>query len=657
MDFSTPRRLLAAAIALTLPAALLAPAAEAQQAAGGGPSRLGVNLDDVIDYSTEWTFVDVFKHARPWISQPVGFTGPWDNGQPIATTPEGWPLLAPDQAVGTLMVNNIDGNYPGGVYTCFYEGTGEILFGNDAFVLTSDPGVITMNVTPGDGGIYMKITASDNNDPIRNIRVVMPGFEDTYADQPFHPLFMERLKPYGALRFLRWQRINDSTLSSWSDRTTLDTYTQATENGVAVEYMIELCNKLGKDAWLHVPHLADDDYVTQFATLLRDELDPSLNIYIEYSNEVWNDIYDAYDYALTNGLIAGYFTSNPWQSAVSWYSERAVQVFDNFYSVFGAEAPNRLTRVMGGFAAFTGPSEWALTFNNAAASTDVLAIAPYFASSFGFPDQAPTTLGWDLNTLLDEAELTITGEVTDWITSNKAIADANGVRLVSAEGGQRMAAEGPFVGNSVLTNLFVNANRDPRMEQLFDLYFQTWDQLTGGELMMAYVNCREFGTFGAYGILEYQDQPISEAPKYRAVLTQSEKLIGSRPFGQGCAPVEIATNGIPTIGQNLNVTLKSEQPNVPAILGIGFNNTNWVGLPLPFNLGVLFAPDCNLYTAVDLSFGVSTDANGAASVSIPIPNNPALQNVPLFGQWAVTDLSENPPLGLVFSQGLQMTLN
>lgn len=658
MDLTIPRAL-GAALALALPAALLAPNAQAQQSLGGGPRQLGVNLDDILDFSTEWTFVDVFMHARAWISQDVGFGGPFDNGGTVNTTPEGWPLLPPDQAAATLMLNNIDGRYPGGIYTCFYDGTGDVLFGNDAFVLTSNPGVITMNVNPGDGGIFMKIENSDINDPVRNIRVVMPGFEETFEDQPFHPTFMERLKPYGALRFLRWQRINDSEQSLWADRTTKDTYSQATDNGVAVEYMIELCNKLGKDAWVHVPHLADDNWVTEFATMLRDELDPGLQIYLEYSNEVWNfQTYEQGQYTQTQGLIAGYFTTNPWQSGVSWYAERAVQIFDNFYNVFGAEAPNRITRVMGAMAAFTGPADWALSFANSAASTDVLAIAPYFASSFGFPDQAPTTLGWDVPRLLDEAEATITGEVTDWITSNMAIADSYnlGIQTVSAEGGQRMAAEGQFVGNTTLTNLFVDANRDPRMEDLYDLYFQTWDQLTNGGLMMAYVNAREFGTFGAYGILEYQNQPIDEAPKYRAILTQSESLIGSRPFGEGCAPVEIATNGVPTVGQDLNLTLKSEQPNSTAILALGFSNTDWIGIPLPFNLGVLFAPDCNLYTSLDLVFGAATDSEGGATVSIPIPNNPGLTNATLYAQWALTDPTANLPLGMVFTQGLEMTL-
>ena len=659
MDSSFPRYPLLGAFALALSAVLCTPEpASAQQVAGGSPAKLGVNLDDVLDYSTQWVFVDAFKGARDWISQDVGFGGPWNNGQPLSFDANGWPLLSPNQAAGTLLLNDIDDKYPGGVYTAFYDGTGDILFGNDAFVLTKEPGKITMNVTPSGGGIYVKVIASDPADPVRNIRVVMPGFENTYQAQPFHPVFMERLKPYGVLRFMRFQKINDSPLANWADRTTLDTWSQATENGVAFEHMIDLCNRLGKDAWVCVPHLADDTFVTNMATLLRDQLDPALNIYLEYSNEVWNfQTYAQGQYAQTNGLIAGYGNGDPWRAGVEWYSERSVQIFDIFYNVFGAPAPNRITRVMGGFATFTGPSEWALDFNNANLKTDVLAIAPYFASSFGFPENAPTTLTWDLPTLLNEADKTITGETLNWITSNKAVADSRGVGLVAAEGGQRMAAEGPFQGNPTLTQLFIDANTDPQMKALYTKYLQQWQTVTGDELMVAYVNVREYGTFGAYGILEYQDQPIDQAPKYQAILDWSATLINSRPYGEGCGPLEIATSGIPQIGNaGLQLTLKGAQPGVPAFNVVGFSNTSFVGIPLPLDLVVLFAPGCSLYTSLDIVNTTTTDGAGNASIALPIPANPALASLSIYSQWASTNQAVNPPLFLEFTQGLELII-
>ena len=47
--------------------------------------------------------------------------------------------------------------------------------------------VAEFDVTPGHGGIEVVVAASAPDDPIRDIHVWMPGFEN--ARSPFHPLF------------------------------------------------------------------------------------------------------------------------------------------------------------------------------------------------------------------------------------------------------------------------------------------------------------------------------------------------------------------------------------------------------------------------------------------------------------------------------------
>ncbi|MBK6374693.1 MAG: hypothetical protein IPF67_16600 [Saprospiraceae bacterium] len=43
-----------------------------------------------------------------------------------------------------------------------------------------------------------------------------------------------------------------------------------------------------KDPWICIPHLADDEYIIQLAKYLNANLDPSLKLHLEYSNEeVW----------------------------------------------------------------------------------------------------------------------------------------------------------------------------------------------------------------------------------------------------------------------------------------------------------------------------------------------------------------------------------
>ncbi|MGC8713809.1 MAG: hypothetical protein ACP5RH_15575, partial [Leptodesmis sp.] len=100
---------------------------------------------------------------------------------------------------------------------------------------------------------------------------------------PFHPLFLDRLSQFNTLRFMDWGATNNSPLVNWADRTTINSATQASNQGVALEYMIQLANTLKINPWFNIPAEASDDYVRQFATMVRDQLDPSLRVYIEYS--------------------------------------------------------------------------------------------------------------------------------------------------------------------------------------------------------------------------------------------------------------------------------------------------------------------------------------------------------------------------------------
>ena len=56
--------------------------------------------------------------------------------------------------------------------------------------------------------------------------------------------------------------------------------------------MIQLANQVHSNLWVNVPFHATDDYVRQLATLLKNTLDPSLSIYLEFSNEVWNTAFE-----------------------------------------------------------------------------------------------------------------------------------------------------------------------------------------------------------------------------------------------------------------------------------------------------------------------------------------------------------------------------
>src|SRR5581483_2854691 len=98
---------------------------------------------------------------RPWMKH-----GPGE----FAFDEHGNPLLRPGQSVETLMVREIDGHYPGGVYVATYEGKGKVEMRRYDVrkVLQEMPGRIEIDVRPGGGGIQVLVTESDPKDPVRN---------------------------------------------------------------------------------------------------------------------------------------------------------------------------------------------------------------------------------------------------------------------------------------------------------------------------------------------------------------------------------------------------------------------------------------------------------------------------------------------------------
>ena len=489
---------------------------DAEAALAQAPA-VGINLDYVVDWNPSWVFVDAFRSARPWLAQEPYTMAVWDSGVELATTTFGWPLLEPGQAAATLLMREIGGHYPGGVYTCVYRGQGDIEFGMDAKVIESEPGKMLVEVTPSDSGIFFKINESDPSDPIREVRVVLPGFEETYLAEPFHPEFTSRLEPFGILRYMNWQRMNETWVSNWWERGHPRAFTQATERGVAYEYVTKLANQTGSDPWICIPHLATDQFVVELAKFMAKNLDPERTLYVEFSNEVWNSIFPQAQYAESQGLAEG-LASDPFQARLHWYSRRAVEALNLFKEtaeMHGGAAPT-VVRVMAAQYGNPWTSEVVLGYEDAYAQVDALAIAPYFGIDLGSPANLWNTLGLSTTQVLATCKDEILTELDELVGTHADVAEQNGVKLISYEGGQHLVG---FAGNenvSELTELFVDANRDPSMYGLYTDMLTVWREHTDGPFV-AYSNCRQYSNWGSWGATEYQDQPLWEAHKYRAL--------------------------------------------------------------------------------------------------------------------------------------------
>lgn len=150
-------------------------------------------------------------------------------------------------------------------------------------------------------------------------------------------------------------------------------------------------------------------------------------------------------------------------------------------------------------------------------AVDAVAIAGYFSPTAAeFEAMQEQAGAYTVDDVLDMVQRDVEDEF-DLLVTHKAVADEYGVQLFAYEGGQHIVGSGAATSNQVLTDLFIAANRHPDMYGLYQQYLQNWYD-AGGALFMPFDFTSTPGKFGSWGHLEWQDQPVDEAPKYRALL-------------------------------------------------------------------------------------------------------------------------------------------
>lgn len=456
---------------------------------------VGVNIDDLTYYNTEWPFTNLIRASR-W---PEGGSYPWQleyntNNSPMpALDSDGYPLGLPNGMVlSTLIMRGLGGNYPGGQYKISFDGTGELRVRFDVVqkVLSNND---TFTVNPGNGGILIEIIKSDVNDHVRNIRVYMPG-QETGA---FNTDFLQTMAPFNTIRYMKWNEVYDSSQQNWTDRTSKDYRTQ-TKSGVALEWIIELSNKLMKHPWVCVPTRASDSFVLGMAQLFAEKLDPALHVCIEYTNETWNAGLSAYHYL---NSIAG--PNEDWWDV---YARRSVEIFNIWKNNFDQ---SRLVTVVGTQSVNTWISEQILAAVGQG-NADALAIAPYFGGRLG-NSLANEAKNWTVDQILDWCENDIADKIQD-MNAQKAKADKYGAKLLAYEGGQHLAGVGSWMNDAQLTSLFIAANRHPRMGQLYKDYLNAWPQDAGAFCL--FNSTYRPNKYGSWGLLE--SQTVIDTPKYNA---------------------------------------------------------------------------------------------------------------------------------------------
>ena len=499
---------------------------------------LGGNLEALVDWSTAWVFKDCFKMARTWMTRTTTDIG-WESNQTPPTDTDGWPLAVPFTASGAQhYLHTIVPLYAAGNYTVRFQGTGRIELiapnGGGRQIINATGGTTkrTFDFSPSsaDRILYLEVRQSSGSDPVCNIEVIAPGQDSDLQTQPFHPDFVATLAPYHNLRFMDWMRTNllpyetgRQPLRSWSERATRTSYTQARDNGAAHEYLIALANQTGKDPWICIPHEADDEYVRQTARLYRDTLDPRLEVYVEYSNETWNFGFLQTAYVQDRGVALG-LDATRWTAGQKFAAKRSAEIFAIFAHEYSAAQRHRFVSVLATQAANAGLSEERLaainnpSINPSGERPDALAIAPYFGVNYEPGTPVPTAT--QVVTSLSTAAI---AEAVGWTRTQQAVAEANGLRLICYEGGQHFVGILGAESNATLTSVLHNANRDARMQDRYREYLIALEE-EGVDLFVNFAHIGEWSQWGSWGVLEYQEQPATQAPKWRAITAWHDQL-------------------------------------------------------------------------------------------------------------------------------------
>lgn len=516
---------------------------------------LFVGLAGVADWSVQVPFLDLMKTSRQWFGHLPGEWGgrSFDDLARAGVFDEhGWPTSVPQDvtALSTLVLTDLPADSKGvrGRYVLRYEGQGSLKVEGIVRQVAAEQGRIIFDYEPGAGFAMVTLEAMDPADPIHNITIVR---EDRVAaldaGEMFNPDWLARLRGVQGVRFKDWMATNNSAQSRWDDRPMPDDVTW-TAKGVPLEVMIALANELDADPWFTMPHLADDDYVRNFAQMVRNGLEPELQVWAELSNEVWNWQFAQASWAEEQG-------EKRWGQESAWvqfYALRASEMAAIWTDVYGADAKTRLVRVISSQTGYQGLETQILSAPLVmgegrpapALNFDAYAVTGYFSGQLGQDSKVAAVRDWidqsrvaaeqaasdqgltgdaadsyvaahrfDTAIKMAAVELrdgSLTGDTEDslvWNIDNvlpyhAQVARQHGLKLVMYEGGTHVVGLGDAVDDPLLTEFFSALNYSPEMGAMYTDLLKAWSGVSDAPFTH-YVEMGSPSKWGSWGAMRH----------------------------------------------------------------------------------------------------------------------------------------------------------
>ena len=504
-----------------------------------GAPVLGTNLLAPNDWVSSQPFIDLFKASRPWVTIT---NGAWDTGQNARVTfdAQGWVKAKPldVDSVSTILFTGAEDNaHPKGRYVVTWEGEGTVRVDSTRIdTAASGPQRVVFDFQ-GESPIRIDIQSTDpqgNGNYIRNIRVFEEKLEPLLrAGEVFHPVFLQRIEDMRVLRFMDWEATNLVPPGRWDQMPAADAARYWGDSGVPLPVMVQLANQVGADPWFCIPHLADDPFVRQFATYVRDNLSPSLVSYVQFSNEVWNFSFPQAQYAYEQAAKdLGFEGGTGW---LQWYGMRAAEVARIWKGVFAEKGVQARTKTV--FEAMNNPDpalqapDYVARKGIAAPyrSFDVYATNGYFGHGFVEPANRATLERWlkepdggfasafkqlrEGGLLLEEGSTDSIPAMRRWFESEARTAHSLGLEMVVYEGGSHIADPFSASPSPELLAFYLALHRRPEMGELYSDLLAAW-KAVGGTVFVHFNDAglpSRFGSWGLYETFETLTSPRAEA--------------------------------------------------------------------------------------------------------------------------------------------------
>lgn len=366
----------------------------------------------------------------------------------------------------------------------------------------------------------------------------------TNGDNIWNADYLNDVAPFSTLRFMDWGATNNSNLKTWSQRRlptdpnnsySYDHIDSNNPGGLAYEWMIDLCNRTNTNLWVCIPHQADDDFSFQLATLIKNNLKPTLKCYVEYSNEVWNVSFQQNSYASAQATALKLAGGVP-----DYYVYAACRVFSQFQTVF-AGTTGRFVKVLAGSAGDVGliskhiSNLYSPVLNPNKLKIDAYAIAPYFGAGV---DGSSANAVTDLNTAIN-ASAEMSKFHYNYLKSLN-------ISMVAYEGGQHVL------------KFASDINRRPEMYDLYTTYVNKVMR-PYFTLFMNYALTGLSSYGGNWGVKEFTGQSITTAHKYRALVDAMNFM---KDAEAPTVPLNLAANNISSNSFTLSWTASTDNLKV-----------------------------------------------------------------------------------------------